>query len=134
MFNRPVALVLLPVILMGASAPAGCETEPPQFASPADDSGETGDSATDATTDHSVECQPYMAVSFRECVDNALTFGLAGGSQVIDAREIQEDGSSVAGSPTITYISPENEDSPSEFWMQCSTGKAVRLTILSCRG
>lgn len=129
MFNKHLSLVLLPVILMGASAPAGCETEPPQFASPADDPSETGDS----TTDHSVNCQPYMAVSFRECEDNALTLGIVGGAQVIDAREIQEDGTSVEGSPSITYINPENADSPSELWMQCTTSLMVRLTILSCR-
>lgn len=128
MFNKHLTLALLPVILMGASAPAGCETEPIQFASSADDSGETGE-----VTDHSVNCQPYMAVSFRECEDNALTLGIVGGTQIIDAREIQEDGSSVEGAPTITYLSPADEDSPAEFWMQCTTGKMVRLTSLSCR-
>lgn len=127
-------LPILPVILLGASAPAGCETQPPQFASSADDSGDTArDTSGEVAEDHSVNCQPYMAVSFRECEDNALTLGIVGGTQIIDAREIQEDGSSVAGAPTITYLSPADEDSPAEFWMQCTTGLMVRLTSLWCR-
>ena len=42
MFNRPAFLALLPVILMGASAPAGCEgPQFPEFSTTADDTAST---------------------------------------------------------------------------------------------